>query len=765
MATELAKAYVQIVPSAKGIKGKITEELGGEAASAGSSAGESFGQNLVGKIKTVIVAAGLGKLLSSAISEGANLEQSIGGVETLFKDSADQMKAYAKDAYKTAGLSANDYMETATSFAASLVSGLKGDTQAAAELANTAIVDMSDNANKMGTDMQSIQNAYQGFAKQNYTMLDNLKLGYGGTQSEMIRLINDSGVLGKKIDSLDNVTFDQMIQAIHVVQQNLGVTGTTAAEAAETISGSLNSLKAAWSNVLGNLALGNDLTEPLNALADTFGTFVGKNLIPALSNILSALPSAIGSMITKIAPGLVAQGMELVKSLVSGAAATIPDVTKTGSEILVSLSRTIKEGLPDLVNDGMEILSSFVNGIIDGIPTVLSAGSEVVNNFLETIGKMLPSVIQTGSRILQNLIQGIVNNYSTYISMISSLITTFLQQIIQNLPMILQEGVQILNALISGIMQNIPALISAMGTILNAALAFIFDALPQILQAGAQLLLNLVQGIIDNVPAIIAAITDVISQLLNTLVSHLPELLRQGMEIIKNLAEGILNNIPALITAIAKAAANLLETLAGKFPELVTTGVSMLVELGSGLIKGIPDLIGKIPEILGAIVDAFLSFDWLSIGKDIISGIGEGIKNAAGALWDGIKSVGSSVVGGFKSFFGIGSPSKLMRDEIGKWIPSGIAVGVEGNLKPLQDAMKEATDVTESAAAVAINAGTADAAGMLGKVSGGDRKTEEKLDAVIKLLGKYLPDCAKEAVIDGDSLTQEIDRRLGLAVM
>ena len=233
MATELAKAYVQIVPSAKGIKGKITEELGGEAASAGSSAGESFGQNLVGSIKTVIVAAGLGKLLSSAISEGANLEQSIGGVETLFKDSADQMKAYAKDAYKTAGLSANDYMETATSFAASLVSGLKGDTQAAAELANTAIVDMSDNANKMGTDMQSIQNAYQGFAKQNYTMLDNLKLGYGGTQSEMIRLINDSGILEKKIDSLDGVSFDQMIQAIHVVQQNLGVTGTTAAEAAK----------------------------------------------------------------------------------------------------------------------------------------------------------------------------------------------------------------------------------------------------------------------------------------------------------------------------------------------------------------------------------------------------------------------------------------------------------------------------------------------------------------------------------------------------
>ena len=204
MATELAKAYVQIIPSAEGIKGKISSVLSGEASSAGDSAGQSIGSSIASAIKKAIAAAGIGAAIKSSLSEGSDLQQSIGGVETLFKESAGVVEEYAKNAYKTAGLSANDYMETVTGFSASLLQGLGGDTGKAAEIANTALTDMSDNANKMGTNMQDIQNAYQGFAKQNYTMLDNLKLGYGGTQSEMIRLINDSGVLNEKIDSLDS---------------------------------------------------------------------------------------------------------------------------------------------------------------------------------------------------------------------------------------------------------------------------------------------------------------------------------------------------------------------------------------------------------------------------------------------------------------------------------------------------------------------------------------------------------------------------------
>lgn len=252
--TELAKAYVQIIPSAEGIKGKITEALGGEAASAGQSAGKSIGGNLVGTLKKALVAAGIGTAIKESIEEGAALEQSIGGIETLFKDSADTIKQYASDAYKTAGMSANEYMETATGFAASLLQGLGGNTAKAADIANMSITDMSDNANKMGTDMESIKNAYAGFSKQNYTMLDNLKLGYGGTKSEMERLLADAQKLSGVEYNIDNLS--DVYSAIHVIQEDLDITGTTAKEAASTLSGSLSSMKAAFTNVLGNLALG-----------------------------------------------------------------------------------------------------------------------------------------------------------------------------------------------------------------------------------------------------------------------------------------------------------------------------------------------------------------------------------------------------------------------------------------------------------------------------------------------------------------------------
>ena len=242
---------------------KINEKGFNEGVSKLSSLGKS-GLSIVSKAMTGAVAAvgtAAGVIIKSSLGVVANMEQQVGGVETLFKDSADTVIKNANRAYKTAQISANDYMSTVTSFSASLLQGLGGDTAKAAEIADMALIDMADNANKMGTNMQDIQNAYQGFAKQNYTMLDNLKLGYGGTQSEMIRLINDSGILNEKISDLDNVTFDQMIQAIHVIQQNLGITGTSAEEAGETIEGSVNSAKAAWENFQGGVITSQELVE------------------------------------------------------------------------------------------------------------------------------------------------------------------------------------------------------------------------------------------------------------------------------------------------------------------------------------------------------------------------------------------------------------------------------------------------------------------------------------------------------------------------
>ena len=265
--TKLADAYVQIIPISEGITSKIKELFKG-LPDEGDSAGEKTGESFATKLKKAIAAAGVGaaisKVVTSAFTEGAALEQSLGGVETLFKKHADIVKKNAQDAYKTAGVSANEYMENVTSFSASLLSSLGGDTRKAAEVAHTAMVDMSDNANKFGSDMQSIQNAYQGFAKQNYTMLDNLKLGYGGTKSEMERLLQDAQKLSGVEYNIDNLS--DVYNAIHTIQQNLDITGTTAKEASTTFSGSFASMKAAAKNFLGVLTSGGDADKAFNDL-------------------------------------------------------------------------------------------------------------------------------------------------------------------------------------------------------------------------------------------------------------------------------------------------------------------------------------------------------------------------------------------------------------------------------------------------------------------------------------------------------------------
>ena len=302
MATEIAQAYVQLIPSARGITGKIQSILNPEASAAGQSAGQSLGSSMMATIKKVIVAAGIGKAFKATLDEGAALQQSLGGIETLFKGSADKVKGYANEAYKTTGLSANAYMENVTGFSASLLQSLGGDTNKAAETANMAMIDMSDNANKMGTSMESIQMAYQGFAKQNYTMLDNLKLGYGGTKQEMERLLNDAQKLtGVKYD-INNLS--DVYNAIHAIQENLDITGTTAKEAASTFSGSFESMKAAAQNVLGKLALGENILPSLHALLKTTSTFLFDNFLPMVGNIFSGLGLVLSEGISQIASQL-----------------------------------------------------------------------------------------------------------------------------------------------------------------------------------------------------------------------------------------------------------------------------------------------------------------------------------------------------------------------------------------------------------------------------------------------------------------------------
>ena len=462
MATELAKAYVQIIPSAVGIQGRIQKEIEPEADSAGSS----FGGKMVGMIKKVIAAAAIGKALSASISEGAALEQSLGGIETLFKDSADKVKANAAKAYQTAGMSANDYMELTTSFSASLLSSLAGDTSKAADVADMAMVDMSDNANKMGTNMEDIKNAYQGFAKQNYTMLDNLKLGYGGTKSEMERLLADAQKISGVEYNIDNLS--DVYSAIHVIQGQLDITGTTAKEAATTISGSFNQMKAAAKNVMGEIALGMDVGPALNELANTIITFAVGNLLPAVWNVISALPSAIVTFVTALGPQLFAAVSGLIPQIASGITTGIPTLYQSAMQLMDQFNIGIQEKLPILLQKGVDFITNIVNGILQNLPQVITMAGNVITYFANTIISMLPTILSAGARLLLRLVNGIINNLPQIAQAAATAIVRFVASIGQNLPQILQSGITIIGKLAAGLIRAIPNLVGQIPAIISA---------------------------------------------------------------------------------------------------------------------------------------------------------------------------------------------------------------------------------------------------------------------------------------------------------
>lgn len=484
---ELAKAYVQIVPSAEGIQGKITEALGGEPAAAGDAAGQSLGAQLVGTLKKVIAAAGIGKIISESINLGGALQQSLGGVETLFKDSADTVKAYAAQAYKTVGLSANDYMEQITSFAASLLSSVSQDTQAAADLANMAMVDMADNSNKMGSSMQDIQNAYQGFAKQNYTMLDNLKLGYGGTQAEMQRLLKDAEKISGVHYDLGNLA--DMYSAIHVIQKEMDITGTTAKEASTTLTGSFAAMKAAAENVLASWSTGADLTEPLQALADTAQTFLVDNLLPMIGNVLAGIPEIVYSLV----PELLQTGTELLSSLAQGFTEGIPEFFSTALPQLLAFTDQLRDNAASFVDAGLNLITQLLNGLIAGLPDLIAYVPDIIINICGVINDNMPKILAQGVSIIVQLIAGLVQTVPSLLANWKKI----LQAVLSVISAInwLNIGKNILTGVANGVKSMGTSMLNAFKGGFSSALAWIKSLPSQAVQWGKNLIQSFINGL------------------------------------------------------------------------------------------------------------------------------------------------------------------------------------------------------------------------------------------------------------------------------
>ena len=483
---------------------------------------------IVGGIKTLGSAIkqagsallGVGK---DALNSYANYEQLIGGVETLFKDSSGTVENYANNAYKTAGLSANEYMETVTSFSASLLQSLNGDTAKSAKVADMAITDMSDNANKMGTDMSMIQNAYQGFAKQNYTMLDNLKLGYGGTKEEMQRLLKDAQkITGVKYD-ISNL--NDVYQAIHIIQGELGITDATAKEASTTIQGSVSAMKSAWQNMLTGIATGNteNIGSLVNNLIDSVMT-ASKNILPRIQEITKGITTILPEIITKI-----------------------------------------NENLPTLLDSGVQILNTLIQGIITNLPAIMESANQIISTLTSTLVEMLPQIIDGGMQIIIALTQGLAEHLPALVPQIVETVITIANSLLDNIDMIIDAGMQLLIGLAEGLINALPQLIDKIPIIIDKLITTITNNLPKIIQTGITLIIKLGEGLIRAIPQLISKIPQIIRSLVNGFKNYFSNMAEVGKNLVSGVWEGIKNAKDWLLEKVKEWCGNVLDGIKGFF--------------------------------------------------------------------------------------------------------------------------------------------------------------------------------------------------------
>lgn len=618
--------------------------------------GEKIKNGLAAAGKAAVVgvtaaATAVGALGTKAVQAYADYEQLVGGVETLFGAGGQSVEEYAAsvgksvdevkrayndlitaqegvmedaaNAYKTAGMSANEYMETVTSFAAALSANLGGDTMAAAEYARVAVTDMADNANKMGSSMESIQNAYQGFAKQNYSMLDNLKLGYGGTAKEMYRLLSDAKEIDETFDavfSLDEkghleANYSDIVQAIHIVQTEMGITGTTAKEAASTIQGSFGMVKAAWQNLVTGLAdPDQDLGTLVGNLTDSI-VAAGNNLIPRIQELLPRIVEAVTSLVG------------------------------TASEQLPALLESV---LPSLI----EGATSLIAGLMAALPAVLA----VLGNVAPTvIGILVPALIDL-------------------------------------LPQIVQTGIDVIVSLVQGISEAMPELIpAATEAILEIADTLTNpDNIGKLVDAALKIILTLADGIIDAVPRLLEVAPKIIENLVTALITNFPKIIESGAKLVKSLIDGLIKSIPQLTAAVPKLIIGIAQGILNNLPQIIMSGPKIIMALIEGLISAIPDLVQAVPTLIKSIVDTFLNYDWGSIGRNIVSGIKNGVSNTWNGLKSGVGTAVNGLVGGVESILGIASPSKVFA-RIGGYMAEGLGQGFDremtGVRKDIEDQM------------------------------------------------------------------------------
>lgn len=679
------------------------------------------GLSVVGKAMAGAVAAvgtGAAAIVKSSLGVAANMEQQVGGVETLFKNSADTVIKNANRAYTTAQLSANNYMKTVTSFSASLLQGLGGDTAKAAEIADMAIIDMADNANKMGTNMQDIQNAYQGFAKQNYTMLDNLKLGYGGTQSEMIRLINDSGILNEKISDLDNVTFDQMIQAIHKVQENLGITGTSAKEASTTIEGSANSAKAAWENFEAGVISANDLVDTFWTAAQNILNNLGQ-MIPRLGktgmDVLESLSGKIGEAVPQLkvftdSVGNLADKLQNMSTdelmnlgktvaVLAGAAPAFSALGKSAGTcgdilgglgeisggVLAKLNKMpgdikklggkMKAGAKTLSTAKDALLIPFegmeeqISGALGKITYHVKYYGAGIQNQISKLGAPVTNAVSKFTapiRKLGSIIGGSLGKVGTQISGYASIIGNAFAPILSSVAGFIPSFISLLNfgAVAAVVVAGLGLIYSQFGTQIDQLLLLAQTKGPEIIS-------NLGNGITAALPGLMEQGAMLNLGLTNAITANLPALISTGASIIATLVSSLAEQLPQLIPAAASMILTLVEALISNLPQIISSGLDLMMGLAQGIANAIPQVTAKAPVIIGKLASTIIT----NLPKIIQTGV-KIITQLAVGLVQGIPTLLGKIplmIGQIKNAF-----TSVNWGSVGLNIIEGIASGIAG---------------------------------------------------------------------------------------
>lgn len=668
-----------------------TSDSGQKAESKLGKAFKSIGNGAVAVGKTIaagmaVGATAVGALVTKSVQSYADYEQLVGGVDTLFKDASAKVQEYAEDAYKTAGLSANEYMETVTSFSASLLQSLGGDTAKAADYAHMAITDMSDNANKMGTDMTLIQNAYNGFAKANYTMLDNLKLGYGGTQAEMQRLLEDAQAISGI--EYDISSYADVVDAIHVIQTEMGITGTTAKEASSTISGSIASMKSSWQNLLTAIS-SDDLPfdEYVQNFVDSVAT-VADNLMPRLQvaltgavNLVKQLAPVIGDAIPELLSTLLPALTSAATSLVGAIVSAIPDILDG-----------ILSAVPDLLQGIMDLFSAFVDALPDLFTMIVEALPDLISQIVGTLPTLIPTLISGITEMIVTLCNNLTSIIEPIIKAIPDILKSIVDSLIKNLPLLIQGLTTLITELVNMLAENLPIILDGIVSVIQ----MIVEALPELVPMLLDAIVQLITLIVEQIPVILPALLEAIVSIITMLGDMLPELIPVLVEALVSIIYLLIDQLPiiipmlidaciTIIMAIIEALPDILQALLEALPVILQAVWDAIVMVFMNLPAWFGQIFQGAVEIIKAvfwvIVDFFANL-WGTI-KEIFAPVAEWFGKIFSAAWEGIKKAWSAVV---NFFAGIWDGIKNAFSAVGTWfkdIFTGAWEGIKNVFAPV----------------------------------------------------------------------------------